>query len=79
MNREHILRELKQPIMSQVVINTKTSSWNRRNLLTEALRVDDIRRSVAAMFDWARSPQGDAYWRGWNAGVVSMPTRDMWE
>ena len=71
MNREHLQELLSCPMMSQIVINTKTSSWDNDYLLAQALKG---RRTIKCLamngFDWENSPQGEIYWNAFDDGDV---------
>lgn len=71
MNREHLQELTSCPMMSQIVINTKTSSWGNDYLLARALKG---RRTIKCLamngFDWEYSPQGEAYWSAFDDGHV---------
>lgn len=71
MDKNKIIELTSCPLMSQIVINTKTISWENYHLLMQLLKG---RRSMKYLamngFDWENSPQGDSYWNTFDDGHI---------
>ena len=82
MNKEHVLKQIRCPLMSQVVINTKKGDFsNKEKHLKSIIHTNhtrSVKEAVFYCFGWDLSPQRFGYWRSWNGGHTQLPDKTMW-